>query len=244
MALTGGSRGIGRAAARAFARAGFDVLIAARDAAALRDAEDEIASACPDRRAQVACVAADVSTAAGAAAVVAGAVARFGRLDVLVNDAGVAGPLRTPLWDVTEEDFRAVLEVNVTGAWRCASAAVRHAIAVGRPLRLVQVSSGIARGAVAGLGAYGASKRALEGLSAAFAADAAGAPVPITVVTVRPPSVRSAMTRAWMTRAEYEQLPGPEVVTPALLEAATAPRERVHGRVLRAGPGGEVEIVA
>ena len=52
------------------------------------------------------------------------------------------------------------------------------------------------------------------------------------------------MTRAWLPEAEYARLPGPEVVAPALLEAATAASERVHGHVLRARTGdGEVEIV-
>ena len=156
--MTGGSRGIGRAAALAFARAGFDVLIAARDAAALRDVEAEIASDPAGGLVGVASVVADVTSHEGAQAVVDAATRRFSRLDVLVNCAGVTGPLRTPLWEVSDADWSAVLEANVTSAWRCAAAAVRNAIASGTPLRLVQVSSGIARGAAPGLGVYGTSK--------------------------------------------------------------------------------------
>lgn len=247
VALTGGSGGIGRAAAAAFARSGFAVLIAGRDAAALAQAEAEAARAAagaPGAPAPaLATLAADLAAPGGASAVVDTAVRRFGRLDVLVSGAAVTGPLRRPLWEVTDDAWQAVLDANLTAAWRTAAAALRHAIAAGTPLRLVQVSSGIARGAVAGLGPYGVSKWALEGLSAALAADAERAPVAVTVVTVRPPSVRSAMTRAWLPEAEAARLPGPEIVAPALLEAAIAPRERVHGRVLRVAPDGAIEML-
>jgi 3-oxoacyl-[acyl-carrier protein] reductase len=116
-AVTGATRGIGRAIAIAFAREGADVLVNGRDAAAGRKvcAEIEQLGRCAVWHA------AELGRVDEARGVVAAAVAAFGRLDVLVNNAGVFQ--RKPALEMTEADWDAVLDVNLKGAFFCAQAA-------------------------------------------------------------------------------------------------------------------------
>jgi 3-oxoacyl-[acyl-carrier protein] reductase len=116
-AVTGATRGIGRAIAIAFAREGADMLVHGRDAAAGRKvcAEIEQLGRCAVWHA------AELGRVDEARGVVAAAVAAFGRLDVLVNNAGVFQ--RKPALEMTEADWDAVLDVNLKGAFFCAQAA-------------------------------------------------------------------------------------------------------------------------
>jgi len=116
-AVTGATRGIGRAIALAFAREGADVLVNGRDAAAGRAVCAEIETL--GRRAVW--HAAELGRVDEARGVVAAAVAAFWRLDVLVNNAGVFQ--RKPALEMTEADWDAVLDVNLKGAFFCAQAA-------------------------------------------------------------------------------------------------------------------------
>jgi 3-oxoacyl-[acyl-carrier protein] reductase len=118
-AVTGATRGIGRAIALAFAREGADVLVNGRDAAAGRAVCREVEAL--GRRAVW--HAADVGRVDEARSVVAAAVAAFGRLDVLVNNAGLFE--RKPALEMEEGDWDRLLDVNLKGAFFCAQAAAR-----------------------------------------------------------------------------------------------------------------------
>jgi NAD(P)-dependent dehydrogenase (short-subunit alcohol dehydrogenase family) len=117
--VTGATRGIGRAIALAFAREGADVLVAGRDTAAGNGVCSEITAL--GRRAVF--HGADLATAGAARGVVDAALAAFGRLDVLVNNAGVFQ--RRPVLDLEEADWDLVLDVNLKSAFFCAQAAAR-----------------------------------------------------------------------------------------------------------------------
>jgi NAD(P)-dependent dehydrogenase (short-subunit alcohol dehydrogenase family) len=159
--VTGASSGLGVAFATACAEAGADVVVAARRADRLRDTVALIDAAGRDGLA----VAADVARADDCQGVAAAAVQRFGRIDVLVNNAGIAD--HTPASRVSAETFGQVLDVNVTACLLMAQAAA-PAMAPGSSI--VNVSSIMAHTTLAFPStAYAASKAAVLGLTRALA---------------------------------------------------------------------------
>ncbi|KOX11466.1 SDR family NAD(P)-dependent oxidoreductase [Streptomyces sp. NRRL B-3648] len=161
--ITGASRGLGRAFAEAALGAGDRVACAARTVAPL----EELAAAHPGR---VLPLGVDVTDRDAVFAAVAEAVGRFGRLDVVVNNAGMLS--MGMVEEFTEAEARAQLDVNFFGAlWVCQ--AVMPVLRSQGSGHLVQVSSIAALGGFPSTGLYSASKFALEGLSEALAAEAA-----------------------------------------------------------------------
>lgn len=221
--ITGSSSGIGLALARAFLRAGARVVMNGRDAARL-DAAVRGLGADPAR---VHAVAVDLSSPDGADRLVAESVARFGRVDVLVNNAGMPGDPRKA-WELTREDWDRLLRTNLLAAAACIAALRAHAQAAGRPVRAILVSSGIVGHAAPGLAGYAVTKDALEALGRAVAEDDTEGLV--SVVSIRPRSVRSDMTRAYYDADTFALLDDPDAVVPAFLWAATASAETVNGR--------------
>ena len=166
--VTGASRGIGRAIALELAEAGADLVINARGSAAL----DAVAAEVRARGRDVEAVPADVATEAGAPLVVERAVARFGRIDVLVNNAGKGSPKR--LLDLTEEDWHASFELNFMSAVRLSLACVPLMRARGGG-RIVNISSRVGRQPDPYFAPYAAAKAALinftKSLANAFSKD-------------------------------------------------------------------------
>ncbi|SOB85706.1 SDR family NAD(P)-dependent oxidoreductase [Streptomyces sp. 1331.2] len=170
--ITGASRGLGRAFAEAALTAGDRVAVAARTTAPL----DELAAAHPGR---VLPLGLDVTDRDAVFAAVAEAVAHFGRLDIVVNNAGMLS--MGMVEEFTEAEARAQLDTNFFGAlW--VSQAVIPVLREQGSGHLVQVSSIAALGGFPSTGLYSASKFALEGLSEALAAEAAGFGVKLTIV--------------------------------------------------------------
>ena len=171
--ITGASSGIGAAAVPLFARAGYDVVLAARRMERLNALAADTARAHP--AGQFIPVACDVSSDASVRAAFDAVTARFGRLDVLVNNAGfgVYGSAE----ETTLDQFRASMETNFLGAVSCIQAALPLLrSAVQRPIggkrhwgaSIVMVSSFVGKRALPGMSAYCASKFALEALSEAL----------------------------------------------------------------------------
>lgn len=113
--VTGGSRGIGRAIAEGFARRGALVAIASRDADSLTRTADEIQATLPEGGRPVDTIACDVARRADIERLVPAVLERRGRIDVLVNVAGVNR--RKPALDVTEDDYDYILDINLKGAF-------------------------------------------------------------------------------------------------------------------------------
>ena len=155
MVITGASSGIGAATARAAAARGAHVVLGARRAGRLQELAAELDGAVAVRT--------DVTRRADLDALVQTALDVHGRVDVLVNNAGQG--LHVPLAEVTAEDLRAVLDLNVVAALEAMQAVLPPMKAQGRGA-IVNVSSGTTRGAFPGVGAYAASKAALNMLSA------------------------------------------------------------------------------
>jgi 3-oxoacyl-[acyl-carrier protein] reductase len=162
--VTGGSRGIGRAVVLALAEAGADVAVnyreRAEDARAMADAVQAIG-----RRAIA--IGADVSDSAAVTNMMQTIATQLGPVDVLVNNAGIA--LNRTLDELTEADFDTTIAVNLKSAFLCTQAVLPHMRAQ-RWGRIVNISSGAARGA-GGVGVhYNASKAGMEGLTRGYAA--------------------------------------------------------------------------
>jgi len=166
--ITGGTRGLGLAIARAYVAAGASVMICARDAALVERARADLAAlAAPGQR--VDALSADVTNEADVAAVVDAALARFGGLQILVNNAGVYGPMG-PTEEVDWASWMRALEVNVAGSVLPCRRVLPHFKAE-RYGKIVQVSGGGATAPLARLTAYAASKAAIVRFAESLAVD-------------------------------------------------------------------------
>ncbi|MGZ3425145.1 MAG: SDR family NAD(P)-dependent oxidoreductase [Polyangia bacterium] len=161
--VTGGGRGLGAAAAWALAEAGADVALLARSEDQLLTTAREIEDATGRKVLSCTC---DVSDEASVDEAASLTVATFGRVDVLVNNAGIA-PV-APLLDLELAELRRVLDVNVIGAFLCARAFGAHMIAQ-RKGTVINLASTAGLAGEADLTAYCASKHAVIGLTKALA---------------------------------------------------------------------------
>lgn len=162
--VTGASSGIGEATARAFAAAGACLVLAARREERLAALAGELEKA----GAAVLPVPTDVTDERQVEGLFECARARFGQVDVLVNNAGIADS--TPTHDLTLERWQQVIDTNLTSAFLCARAAFRIMRPQGRG-RIINVGSLSARVPRADSAAYTASKFALDGLTRSLAVD-------------------------------------------------------------------------
>jgi NAD(P)-dependent dehydrogenase (short-subunit alcohol dehydrogenase family) len=164
--VTGAGSGIGRAVARAFLNRGDTVILAGRRADALAET-----AAVGDFGARAVIAPTDVADAAAVAALFAGPVAEAGRLDLLFNNAGRGAP-PVPFEDLALETWRAVVDVNLTGAFLCAQHAVRQMKRQDpRGGRIINNGSISAHSPRPNSAAYTATKHALTGLTKSIALD-------------------------------------------------------------------------
>jgi 3-oxoacyl-[acyl-carrier protein] reductase len=162
--VTGGSRGIGAAIAVALAEAGASVAINYRERA---DAANALAADINAAKGRATAVAADVSKAADVEKMVAHVAQNLGPIDILVNNAGIA--IVRGVDDLSEDDFDRTITVNLKSAFLCTKAVV-PGMRAKKWGRIVNISSGAARGGGAIGPHYNASKAAMEGLTRGYAA--------------------------------------------------------------------------
>ncbi|MFS2029633.1 MULTISPECIES: SDR family NAD(P)-dependent oxidoreductase [unclassified Curtobacterium] len=195
--VTGASRGLGRSIVTAALAAGHQVVAGVRDLHAL----DDLTSA------ELVPVALDVTDPDAARAAVRTAVERFGRLDVLVNNAGYAN--LASIEDVDPADFRAQVETNLFGVVTLSQEAV-HVMREQGSGHIVQVSSVGGRMSTPGLGAYQTAKWAVGGFSSVLAKEVG--PLGIRVTVLEPGGMRTDWAGSSMTvapvRPEYEATVG------------------------------------
>lgn len=173
--VTGAARGIGRSVTVLLSRAGADVLAVdwrpgdAEDNRLAADfAQTRDLAGSPGGRIET--VAADVRDLDQLGEAVAAGVDRFGGLDLVVANAGVSRP-SAPAWEIPEDDFMNVIDVNLGGAWRTVKVAAPHLLARGAGSAVVLVGSGASVKGLPGLAPYVASKHALVGLTRTMARD-------------------------------------------------------------------------
>jgi NAD(P)-dependent dehydrogenase (short-subunit alcohol dehydrogenase family) len=179
--VTGASRGIGEAVARAFAFAGADVALAARDAEALERLAGELGR----EGARALALPTDVGDAASVTAMVERTVEELGRLDFACNNAAGGGHPPTPLAEVPVEAFDSGIGVTARGVFLSLRAEI-PAIAGSGGGAIVNVSSTAGSQAVGGLAAYVAAKHAVEGLTKVAALDHADQGVRVNAVAPGP----------------------------------------------------------
>ena len=136
--ITGGGTGLGRAMTRALAWAGASLVIAARREGPIEEAAQEVR----DLGREALALTADVTNSAQVNQVVAAALARFGRIDALVNNAGaVRENVVKPIWEITDQEWHQVMDVNLTGAFYCARAVAKPMADRGKG-KIINVASG------------------------------------------------------------------------------------------------------
>jgi NAD(P)-dependent dehydrogenase (short-subunit alcohol dehydrogenase family) len=210
--VTGAGRGAGRAIAQVLAREGARVVAVARTKADL----DGVAKAIADAGGVCEPISADVSKPEDARRVAAQTMERFGRIDVLVNNAGIGGPT-TGVEETPVDAWRATLDINLTGPFLC-SQAVLPAMKEQRAGHIIMISSGAGKQGYPHMAAYCASKFGLHGLAQSLAAEVSD--LNIRVTTILPGSIAetsfSHQKGGWRPRpgAKYLQ---PEDLADAIL---------------------------
>jgi NAD(P)-dependent dehydrogenase (short-subunit alcohol dehydrogenase family) len=212
--VTGASRGIGAALALELAHAGAHVVAAARTVGGLEELDDRIKAA----GGSATLVPLDMKDSDGIARLALALNERYGKLDVLVGNAGVL-PMPSPLGHIEPKEWDNVLAVNVTANWqliRCLDVLLQRAEAG----RAVFLTSGVAHYGRAYWGPYAASKAALEAMVRSYAAEIATTNVRANLFAPGP--TRTRMYLSAFPGVDRETLPKPEAVAKALLPLCTA----------------------
>ncbi|HEY3248394.1 MAG TPA: SDR family oxidoreductase [bacterium] len=215
--ITGASKGLGRQIALRYAEAGAKLILVARGEPALTEAAEQLAS-----RTEVLAIAADVSE--DTEGIAQAALDRFGRVDVLINNASDIGPSPMPALDAYPWDaLLHVFRVNTVAPLHLIQLLLPQMKSRGEGV-IINVTSDAGAVAYPGWGGYGASKAALEHISRVLAAELEG--TGIRVYVVDPGDMDTEMHRLAEPGVDLSHLPGPEVPAPAfvwLVEEETAP---------------------
>ena len=226
--ITGASRGLGLEIARLFAARGARLVIAARGSEALGAAERDLSDVT-----DVLAIPTDVSDLQQAQRLVEGAMERFGRIDVLVNNASALGPSPMPrLEDYPAATLTEVFNTNVVAPLRLAQLVLPNMRERGAGV-IVNVSSDAGVNAYPGWGGYGATKAALEHLSRTLAAELEGSGMRVYVID--PGDMNTQMHAEAEPGVDLSHLPGPQISAPAVLwlvERETRPFARIEAQSL------------
>jgi NAD(P)-dependent dehydrogenase (short-subunit alcohol dehydrogenase family) len=209
--VTGASRGIGYATALALAKAGAHVVAVARTVGGLEELDDAIRAASGS---SATLVPLDLKDYSGIDRLGLALRERFGRLDVMVGNAGILGSL-SPLGHVEPKAWDDIMAVNVTANWRliCAMDPLLKLSDAGR---VVFVSSGVAARATAYWGPYSVSKAALETLARTYAAETITTPIRVNLFTPGP--VRTRMRAQAMPGEDPMTLNPPDLIAGKIVE--------------------------
>ena len=237
-AVTGGGTGLGKEMALALARAGANVALAGRrpgplqETAALVEAVGGSALAIPT----------DVTDSLQVAALFDRTLAEFGKVDVLVNNAGTVGEMGgKPIWEVTDEEFKGGVEANLTGTFYCSRAVARHMVER-REGKIINVASGLGLRGGRDNYAYTCAKGAVLQLTRTLAVSLG--PSGVTCNCIVPGYFPTGGTAAWseaLPRAEHipvGRVGDPRELGPIAVFLASSASDYMNGEVFAADGGG------
>jgi 2-deoxy-D-gluconate 3-dehydrogenase len=231
--VTGASRGIGAGMARALARAGADVALHAS-----RTEPTALAAAiASEQGVRTACVVADLERREETATLVPRTIERFGRLDVLVNNAGIIR--RADARDFRDEDWDAVLEVDLSSVFRLCRDAGRHMLDRGSG-KIINIASVLSFQGGIRVPAYAAAKGAVAQLTKALANEWAGRGVNVNAIApgyIRTDNTKALQEDAARSRQIQDRIPAgrwgePEDLGGAVVFLASSASDYVHGHLL------------
>ncbi len=233
--VTGASRGIGKGIALSLASGGATVIAAARGTNAQATVDAIVAAGGTAELASL-----DVTDPASVALVTTDVLARHGRIDILINTAGVTRDQL--LLRMKREDWDAVIGANLTGAFTCVQAVLK-AMVKARYGRIISITSVVGEGGNAGQANYAASKAGLIGFTKALAQEVASRG--ITVNAVAPGLIETDMTKAisegaheeWAKQIPLQRLGTPEDVAAAVRFLASDEAAYITGHVLAVNGG-------
>ena len=223
--ITGASRGLGKALALACAQEGASLVISSRDAGSLDPVAEEVEGV---GVAEVLAIPADISRRTHVETLVRATVEQFGQIDVLINNAGLLGP-RVPIEEYPEDEWRKVLEANLTGPFLLTKSTIPHMPEGGS---IINVTSGVSIEGRARWGAYSVSKFGIESLTQILAAELEERS--IRVNSVDPGSMRTEMRAAAYPDEDPDTLITPEENTEVFLYLASDESKDVTGERFRA----------
>jgi NAD(P)-dependent dehydrogenase (short-subunit alcohol dehydrogenase family) len=233
--VTGGARGIGLGIARSLASLGSDVMIVSRTRSQLEQASAAILSAGGGGRASTFC--ADVGDLASHEAILQNTLDQFGKIDVLVNNAG--SNIRKPFLDVTVEDYDAIMQIQLKSVYFLTQRVARQMVQAGGG-KIINLASLTSKIGVANISIYGAAKGGVFALTKSLSLELA--PHGITVNAVAPGYVRTAMTEAaftdpkrqeWMlSRIPLRRFGQPEDIGGAVAYLASPAGDYLNGEVI------------
>lgn len=231
--VTGATRGIGRALARALAEAGANIVIVGRDRAAAREVEAELSAL----GTQTLSVMAEITERSEVERLLAETLKRFGRADILINNAGIC--VHRAALDVSDEEWRQVMSVNVDGLWIASQVFGRQMVAQGggNIVNIGSISAQIVNRPQWQPG-YNASKAAVHQLTKSLAAE--WAPHKVRVNALAPGYVKTDMApvddpqfkQRWIDDAPQQRAALPEELGPAVVFLASEASSFMTGSVL------------
>jgi 3-oxoacyl-[acyl-carrier protein] reductase len=245
--ITGAGRGIGRATALAFGEAGANVLVNDLD----EEAAEEVAAAIRDGGGMARANFERIGSTAAAESLIMDAVEHFGKVDVLVNNAGLMRDRMTH--KMTEEEFDSVIEVNLRGTWACGQAAIRHWYPLAKEetssgqakvRKIINVTSASGLKGAAGQSNYSSAKMAIVGLTYTWAKEYgalnitcnAVAPTALTRLTA-PLLDDDDAARERLARFPLGRYALPEEVARTYVFLASADSDYMTGSVIRIDGG-------
>ena len=235
--ITGGARGIGLAIARAFVREGAIVVVADIS----REGAEEATAGLKKQGGRAVPVVVNVADPASVAAMVKSTTDALGRIDILINNAGVGG--NTPFLDIGLEEWNRIISINLTGAFLVAQAVAREMVKGGGG-KIVNIASLSGQRGGHGRAAYGSAKAGLELLTKVMAVELA--PHNINVNNIAPGAIETEMAKFahdQATRAAYNYLipmtryGTPEEIADAAVFLCSDESRYVHGHTLNVDGG-------
>ncbi len=222
--ITGASRGIGRAAALELARNGAHVILVARTEGGLTDVDDEIR----EIGGSATLVPLDVRDYEGIDRLGAAVFERWGKLDILVGNAGILGNL-SPLGHILPDDWQMLMDINLTANWRLIRSfdvLLRQSDAG----RAIFVTSGVVQSCTAYWGGYTITKAGLDAMVKTYAAELATTDVKANLLSPGP--VRTHLRAKAYPGEDASKLPSPEDIAPLFAQMA-APDFDKNGEIIR-----------